>query len=225
VAHFSAESVAHFTGIRSLLLTGCGSTAAAPAGSTATTGSPVTAESNPVNFVKNGTLVYDGHAFSDTTVGKAFEGTFKNAKWTTFKSPKGITVVEFGGTVNAAKVIGLNLTHPNDEYYASYKSLATNFVAGCINKVGITPTVWAEDHPPSHYQLANLERLENGQRAELPKSELVQVAVLKCVAEQVDLPVSFQFTVASDGTSFRLSYFDAMFGEDPEKILAFIYQG
>jgi len=57
----------------------------------ATTGSDV-------NIVRNGVL----KAFNTTTVGKAFEGTFQNPKWTSFETPKKEVVVEFNGTITAA---------------------------------------------------------------------------------------------------------------------------
>ena len=50
-----------------------------------------------VKTVRNGVL----KGYNSTTVGKAFEGTFRDTKWTTFETPKGVTVVEFNGTINA----------------------------------------------------------------------------------------------------------------------------
>ncbi len=48
-----------------------------------------------VQVVRNGVL----DKYTTTTVGKAFEGTFQDARWTSFVSPKGVTVVQFDGTI------------------------------------------------------------------------------------------------------------------------------
>ena len=53
------------------------------------------ATDSDVNIVRNGVL----KAHNSTTVGKAFEGTFQKAKWSSFGTPKGETVVQFDGTV------------------------------------------------------------------------------------------------------------------------------
>jgi len=51
--------------------------------------------STVIDVVRNGVLT--GH--DSTTVGKAFEGTFQNPKWTSFTSPKGQFIVQFDGIV------------------------------------------------------------------------------------------------------------------------------
>jgi hypothetical protein len=53
------------------------------------------ATGSDVNIVRDGVL----KAYNTTTVGKAFEGTFQNAKWTSFETPKKEVVVEFNGTI------------------------------------------------------------------------------------------------------------------------------
>jgi hypothetical protein len=50
---------------------------------------------NPIDLVKHGILP----GYTSTTVGKAFEGTFQDSKWTVFESAKGATVVQFDGTI------------------------------------------------------------------------------------------------------------------------------
>ncbi len=54
-------------------------------------------ESRPtaVDVVKNGVFP----RYPTTTIGKAFEGTFQNAKWESFSTAKGEIVVEFTGTI------------------------------------------------------------------------------------------------------------------------------
>jgi hypothetical protein len=54
-------------------------------------------ESDDLNTVRDGVL----NGFNTTTVGKAFDATFPDGKWTSLVSPKGVSVVEFSGTVTA----------------------------------------------------------------------------------------------------------------------------
>jgi hypothetical protein len=54
-----------------------------------------------IDTVRNGILAN----YNTTTVGKAFEGTFQNAKWTSFVSPKGVTVVQFNGTLQPERLL------------------------------------------------------------------------------------------------------------------------
>lgn len=56
---------------------------------------PATSHNQEIEAVKNGTLA----GYNSTTVGRAFEGTFQNSKWTSFVSPKGQLIVQFDGTV------------------------------------------------------------------------------------------------------------------------------
>jgi len=48
-----------------------------------------------IDVVRDGVLT----GYNSTTVGKAFEGTFQNAKWSSFETAKGATIVEFKGTM------------------------------------------------------------------------------------------------------------------------------
>ena len=81
--------------IASIFFPGCGRSSSVssntpepvPAQETTTTGD------EPTETVKNGVLAN----YNSTTVGKAFEGTFQEPKWTTFETSKGQTVVEFNG--------------------------------------------------------------------------------------------------------------------------------
>jgi len=55
----------------------------------------VSEPSTPIDIVKNGMLA----GYDSTTVGKAFDGTFQEPKWSTFETPKGQTIVQFNGTI------------------------------------------------------------------------------------------------------------------------------
>src|SRR4051812_35004826 len=58
-----------------------------------------------VETVRSGTL--PDH--DSTTVGKAFEAKFQNAQWRSFKTPDGITTVDFRGTIEGRVLTGAGL--------------------------------------------------------------------------------------------------------------------
>ncbi len=90
---FTAACVIACTGCQSL----SSSTAMGAATTPASEGDKPAARRGPeVEVVRNGVLT----GYNSTTVGKAFEGTFQNAKWSSFETPKGATVVQFDGTVS-----------------------------------------------------------------------------------------------------------------------------
>ncbi len=61
------------------------------------------AGTSPVEALQNGIL---NHFNNTTAVGKAFEGTFQNAKWSSFATPRGTVIVQFDGTVTYRKLLG-----------------------------------------------------------------------------------------------------------------------
>jgi hypothetical protein len=76
------------------------------------------AETKAIDLVKNGILKIDKDdgtfkSYDSTTVGKAFDGTFQDGKWTSFETDKGATVVEFNGTIKQAVLRGAGF-HPID---------------------------------------------------------------------------------------------------------------
>src|SRR5260221_378331 len=79
------------------LSVGCQSSRSSAASKDPTDSSPSTTavDTSAVTVVKNGILA----DHDSTTVGKAFDGTFQNAKWSSFETPKGEVVVEFEGTI------------------------------------------------------------------------------------------------------------------------------
>lgn len=123
-----------FIALGFVICVGCGKTSAASNANSATT--PETHQSSNISeieTVRNGVLVNE----NTTTVGKAFEGTFQNSKWTTFDTPKGKTVVQFNGTVQSGlleKMTGGELTSA----YAMYTN-NTNRLA-CITSLGLAAT-------------------------------------------------------------------------------------
>lgn len=79
-----------FLGAGTLMIAGCNKSTQ----STEAESVKQTAQS-PVQLVRNGVLAN----YNSTTIGRAFEGTFQDAEWTTFVSPKGATVVQFDGSI------------------------------------------------------------------------------------------------------------------------------
>lgn len=134
-------------------LVACGGSRASQ--ETTATGRPeaAVAQSSPeIESVKNGVLP----EHDTTTVGKAFEGTFQEAKWRSFVSPKGVTVVEFTGTAKYGALIsgGLlgevsapdetNFRGLSDQAKAAIQtcaSLGTLNAVSCIRNLGVDPDV------------------------------------------------------------------------------------
>jgi hypothetical protein len=95
----------------SSFLTGCRSThplqSATPQSASPQSGAPQAAspQSNPpqsvIDIVRNGYLKYN----QTTTIGNALAGTFQNAEWKSFTTEKGVTIVEFDGTLPLSKGI------------------------------------------------------------------------------------------------------------------------
>jgi hypothetical protein len=188
-----------------LVCAGCGS-------------SPLT--SSPIGVVKNGVLT----GYESTTVGKAFEGTFQNAKWTTFETPKGATVVEFNGTLKpkASSKWHISESHGGviDSGITVPQKLLHPIVVSCINKLGLDDEM-KQEAKANDYWLLGVEywmlRQEGGHPERIAK-------IKSCINESVSIPVSFQFTLSSDKKEFKLSYIDQpIFAGQEEEALAFVY--
>jgi hypothetical protein len=186
-----------------------------------------------VETVRKGVLT----GYNSTTVGKAFEGTFQNPKWTSFKTPKGATVVEFNGTfVPRPSSTWKAVEHSingfadilMDESLPVPSAIVHPVTEACIGKLNLTQEVhdahWKEDW----YWMFNPEHARDE----------VSAKIKSCVNESLNAPVSFQFTVLansgekessapspSSGSGFKLSYIDnKLFGGHEEEALAFIYR-
>lgn len=106
-------------------LASCGQTASVRTANDEPNGEPKTrplqsipATAAAIEVVRGGLLA----GYNSTTVGKAFEGTFRNPKWTSFATPKGATVVEFNGAI-ALGALHAALFYPpvSEEQYATCK--------------------------------------------------------------------------------------------------------
>jgi len=176
--------------------------------------SAVEGDSAVISVVTNGILAN----YNTTTVGKAFEGTFQDPKWTTFVSPKGVTVVQFDGTITALKLTEQGFV----EFDGIYKRPASELVDGCIEKLGLS----------AQRAQFNMDWLATTPSSTLLSTKPLDVQhynIQKCVAAQVAIPVQFQFVLSADHTSFQIGYLD----ETPfkvngrcnvEKVFSFIYQ-
>jgi len=176
--------------------------------------SAVEGDSAVISVVTNGILAN----YNTTTVGKAFEGTFQGPKWTTFVSPKGVTVVQFDGTITALKLTEQGFV----EFDGIYKRPASELVDGCIEKLGLS----------AQRAQFNMDWLATTPSSTLLSTKPLDVQhynIQKCVAAQVAIPVQFQFVLSADHTSFQIGYLD----ETPfkvngrcnvEKVFGFIYQ-
>jgi hypothetical protein len=141
--------------------------------------------------VKGGVLT----AYNSTTVGKAFGGTFQNAKWTSFETPKGVVIVEVNGTIKEKN-------RPN--YFTT--NLDTHILTDryCKASLGLDAQTDYQSLPPDDERKRQLNRCIN------------------TLPDDADLPVKFQFTVSADRNSFQLSYGDIQ-SEKSGAVLDFIY--
>lgn len=57
---------------------------------------PACGRAGDEQLVRDGTMI----GYTQTTIGKAFAGSFDNAAWSSFVTAKGIRIVEFRGTIN-----------------------------------------------------------------------------------------------------------------------------
>jgi hypothetical protein len=128
----SRFSLTSFILIGFAVRTGCGKTSDANSSPAANSSAPtefVPSEPSAITTARNGVLA----EYNTTTVGKTFEGTFQNPKWTTFETPKGQTAIQFDGTLTA-----LELTQNGFlEFGSAYKTAAAPLVDGCIEKPGL----------------------------------------------------------------------------------------
>jgi len=100
--------------IGSFFFFGCGKPESSAHTSDNTDATPAATASSreAVDVVRNGVL----GGYESTTVGKAFEGTFQDAKWTSFETAKGVTIVQFDGTI-----LESTINKAGFDPYAGYK--------------------------------------------------------------------------------------------------------
>lgn len=157
--------------------------------------------------------------FDSTTVGKALEGTFQNPRWSSFQTAKGVTVVQFDGTVkpDVLKEAGFNAS-----------TLVTKLVADerkrCFAESGQQE---AQSDSPSAIDQARVAAENDAKIA----------PCMAQVMERLAIPVRLQFTLSADRRSFEIGYIDMEpfytaadpysrhgFERNPEAVLAFIYR-
>ena len=167
----------------------------------------------PIATVTNGVL----NGYDSTTVGKAFEGSFQDAKWTTFVSPKGVTIVEFNGTVkmSALQDGGFKITESNN--------IVNPLVTNCINTLGLKEQMTQEAHNPT-------DGVWGGGYWRLPvfywvnRQKVAHPEWYEKLNRCVNIPVSFQFAISADQKSFKVAYLDQpIFGGQEDKALGFVY--
>jgi hypothetical protein len=134
--------------------------------------------------------------YNTTTVGKAFEGTFQHPKWHSLVTPTGETVVEFNGTVT----FGALNTHELD-----WVQLFSNSVL-----FKTCPNEMKEYEALLQRAKSNPEYWRKAKTAD---------------AMACQLPVTFQFSLSADKSSFQVMYIDKDVFQyyKPESVLNFIF--
>jgi len=185
----------------------------------------VTKQSDPaVELVRGGSLP----GFTAMTVGKAFEDRFEKARWNSFQTPNGATMVDFSGVVrsDALSAAGLNVAGENPIIVRS----------NCIGTLGLKAKMEEEaqsaqaseraaSQATGKEDLAEVKVRQKQKEAEKGLSDANEAKIEACI-ESVAVPVKFQFKVAADKKTFELVYIDHMpFGETaPGRVLTFVYQ-
>jgi hypothetical protein len=197
-----------------------------------------------VEIVRNGVLAL----YDSTTVGKAFEGTFQNAKWSSFETPKGAVVVQFDGTVTSSALKQASLY--------SFKAEAT-LRNGCIASLGLKSTMEQEselarkEEQQYNATMAEIEtRRQDAQRSRRSEdvenlnkewnatwaahNETVKAqkeldneneAKIQPCMSTTPIPVQFQFLLSADKKTFEINYVDQeVFGDAKANALDFIYR-
>lgn len=132
--------------------------------------------------------------YPSLTIGKAFNGTFTDAKWDAFKTDKGRRIVQFDGMVSQA-------TH--DSYRQSLMSeydtpASRSVVAGVAQ------------HLMGYKKFRSLIKSFSEQGYDNPERAAVVEALEGWNIWKVGTPVVFQWTIAADGESFELTYWDSI---------------
>jgi len=174
-----------------------------------------------VDLVRAGSLP----GFASMTVGKAFGDKFQNARWNSFQTPNGVSIVDFSGTIRSGvlSVAGLTIDGLNPIILRS----------NCITSLGLGAKMSVEARSVQTFEDAASESgvkhyaptaASKQQQPEKELSDASEAKIQACM-ESLPIPVKFQFIVSADRKTFELAYIDAMpFGKTPpDRVLAFIY--
>jgi len=194
-----------------------------------------------VELVRAGSLP----GFEKTTVGKAFEGRFQDAQWSSFHTPHGATIVSFHGTVKAGVLdaAGLNASHANPIVVRSNcirslelgAKMAEDARAARVSEENYRSALEEAEQQKKNPPGSSRSRTKESSsiiagRQQQEKVEREQAAgdearIQSCIAGRLML-VNFHFALSADQKKFQLGYVDKEpFGEaTPEAVLAFVYQ-
>jgi len=196
-----------------------------------------------IDVVRDGVLA----DYNTTTVGKAFEGTFQTAKWTSFVTPKGATVVEFNGTIRADVLLKHEFLSILDEkgfieqcnasqadkIASQMKDAADHVKAREIEKRAATDNVtWQSDPAVREKEAADIQALHAKwdpiYAADEEAKKQTAALISKCVDEKMSawaVPVKVQFLMSTDKKTFTINYIDEKaFAGHQDKVLAFVYR-
>jgi hypothetical protein len=155
--------------------------------------------------------------YSVVSIGKAFESTFQHPAWKQFVTGKGVTVVQFNGTVQVGQL---------------YRS--PNFYAFAIQLHYETPEMrssCAQAWPkPKERIVDGVVYDSNDWLSKMEASDAGEAACIRSKLSEVEAPVTFQFSPSADGKSIFLEFIDEGLRSvvEPEhakeaNVLAFIY--
>jgi hypothetical protein len=196
-----------------------------------------------VELVRAGSLP----GFDKTTVGKAFEGRFQDAQWSSFQTPNGATIVNFHGTVTASALdaAGLNASQTNPivvrsncirslglgvkmaEDAKSARVSEQNYLSALddVNQRKLNPPGSPQSRTLGKDQSSVIAGRKQQEKVEKERAAADEARIQSCIAGRPML-VNFHFALSADQKKFQLGYVDKEpFGDaTAEAVLSFVYQ-
>ena len=176
--------------------------------------------SSAIGQVKNGVLA----EYNTTTVGKAFEGTFRDSRWTQFETQKGAVIVEFNGTITFD---ALKRQHHG---YLPKQFIGGKLRENCITSLGLADAIAQLNAQAEHEKelvrqqakddtnfvsARNREPwgsdLNQGPSAETQQQiDHIASKIDECL-ETTPTPVRVQFALSADKKTFKIGAIDTAF--------------
>ena len=181
-----------------------------------------------------------------TKVGKAFEARFQNPRWSSFKTPNGVTTVDFRGTIEARvlNVAGLNSSKANSIVVRSNCILSLGLGRGMEQDAtsarmseqtfnsNLADLEQRQQNAPAGTRSQNVAQEHRSlvaarkqqEKSQLEADAATEAKIAACIASR-PITVNFQFPMSDDQKQFRLGYIDKEpFGENAaEAVLGFVY--
>ena len=184
------------------------------------------AGTSAVEALQNGIL---NHFNNTTTVGKAFEGTFQNVKWSSLATPRGTVIVQLDATVTYGKLLG---TVTLDEFERSTSDQLPHFSSPELTEAYgrcIASRGYGDELANAYQDWVTLEAdrddlfdATSDIEEAVHKYEAIETTIANCM-NSMPISVKFQFALSADQNTFDVTYVDKRF-KTLDDALSFVYQ-